>query len=68
VKFIYCAEGKRSKEGSIRATQRDMSKDGKTVFRGTFIMDRNRMKPCIFSQKKHRYFININVLCNTRFS
>ena len=65
MKFVCCTEGERRKEGSVRAMQKHMSKDGKTVFRGSFRMDRNRMKACIFSQRKHRHFIIINLLSDT---
>lgn len=62
MKIIYYTEGERGKEENIRAMQRHISKDGKPVFRGMFRLDRNRMKPCTFSQRKDRHFIIINLL------
>lgn len=60
-----CCTGERRNKEIIRRIQKHMSKYGKTVFKGTFKMDRNSMKPCIFIQRKHRHLRIINLLSDT---
>lgn len=59
---LTCCTGERRNKEIIRRIQKTHEKYGKTVFRGTFKMDKNRMKPCKLIQRKHRHLIIINLL------
>lgn len=62
---LTCCTGERRNKETIRRMQKHMSKYGKTISRGTFKVDRNRMKPYLFIQRKHRHLIIINLLSDT---